>query len=97
MPVRLKHCNRSLTQQQQLDVLGRLDAVLLEVLLDLLRPGPGGPLLRGHGTPHLAAKTQHRRRGGGGTQTKGAGPPQRGTTKRGEMCALGTHGRRRVD
>lgn len=36
---------RSLTQQQQLYVLGRLYPVLLQVLLDLLAPGEGGPLL----------------------------------------------------
>ena len=35
----------SLTEEEQLDVLGRLDAVLLEVLLDLLAPGPLLPLL----------------------------------------------------
>ena len=34
-----------LTEEQQLDVLGSLDAVLLEVLLDLLAPGPLLPLL----------------------------------------------------
>lgn len=43
-----------LTQKEQLDVLGCLDAILLQVLFNLLGPGPWGALLRWHGTPHLA-------------------------------------------
>ena len=33
------------TEQQELDIFRRLDAVLLQVLLDHLAPGSGGPLL----------------------------------------------------
>ena len=45
-------CVSQLTQQEQLDILGGLDAVLLEVLLYLLAPGAAGPLLGGHGAAH---------------------------------------------
>ena len=41
-----------LTQQEQLDILCGLNAVLLEVLLYLLAPGAAGPLLGGHGAAH---------------------------------------------
>ncbi|KAK9891099.1 hypothetical protein WA026_013418 [Henosepilachna vigintioctopunctata] len=44
-----------LTQQQQFYVFGRLDAIFLQVLLDLLAPGKGGALLRRRSTAHLAA------------------------------------------
>ena len=43
---------RSLTEQQQFDVLGSLDAILLEVLLNLLAARPGCALLGAHGAAH---------------------------------------------
>lgn len=52
---------RLLTKQQELDVLGRLDTILLEILLDLLAAGQSGPLLRGHGAAHLATRCLHKR------------------------------------
>lgn len=42
----------SITKEQQLDVLGRLDAILLQVLLDLLAARDGGALLGGRGAAH---------------------------------------------
>ena len=44
--------NYLLTEQQQLDVLGGLNAVLLEVLLYLLAARPGCALLGAHGAAH---------------------------------------------
>lgn len=48
------------TKQQELDILGRLDAILLEILLDLLAASQSGPLFRGHGTAHLATRCLHK-------------------------------------
>ena len=53
-----------LTQQEQLDVLGGLDAVLLQVLLDLLAAGDGRPLLRRRSAPHPAGSLRAKRRAG---------------------------------
>lgn len=50
-----------LTEEQQLDVLGCLDAILFEVLLDLLAPGERRTLLGRHSAAHdgsLSAGTQ---------------------------------------
>lgn len=49
-----------LTKQKELDVLGRLDAILLEIFLDLLAASQSGPLFRGHGTAHLATRCLHK-------------------------------------
>lgn len=53
-----------LTQQEQLDVLGGLDAVLFEVLFDLLAAGQGRPLLRRRSAPHPAGPLRAKRRAG---------------------------------
>lgn len=59
------HVILSLTQQEQLDVLGRLYAILLQILLNLFAPGQCSPLLRRWSTPHLAAGSLRAKRRAG--------------------------------
>lgn len=42
----------ALTEQQQFDILGRLNPILFEILLDLLAPGQGSPLFGTHSATH---------------------------------------------
>lgn len=44
-----------LTEQQELNILGRLNSILLQVLLDQFTPDRGRPLLRRLCTPHFTA------------------------------------------
>ena len=45
--------NELYTEEQEFDILGRLDAVLLEVLLDEFGTGDSRPLLGRHGASHF--------------------------------------------
>lgn len=53
-----------LTQQEQLNVLGGLNPIFFQVLLDLFAPSQGRPLLRRRSAPHPAYTLWAKRRAG---------------------------------